>query len=168
MTETNVETKRMMMSGKSIMDKLAPEEVLEIPISGFYRKFVEGKTTQGNRKFSGYQYRFIPKSEEDPMISISETSAGGKMLIKQIQAFKEQFPEKGELGHYESIVEFKHVTEIKDRDTGQMKETDFLSVKINPKSLGKRTFTPSSSGFNFEFVDEDNKDDISFQLSHKQ
>ena len=57
------------------------------------------------------------------MISISETSAGGKMLIKQIQAFKEQFPEKGELGHYESIVEFKHVTEIKDRDTEQIKFT---------------------------------------------
>ncbi len=164
MVEQNTETKRLMLSGRALMEKLAPEETLKIEINGFYRKLVEGRTKVGNRSFSGFQYRFIPVAESDPMVSITETSAGGKMIAKQIEDFRTQFPDRGELGYYRSVVEFKHVTKIKDKDTGKSKDVDFLAVRIIPDSLGKRVFIPSKAGA-FKFIEEENTED---QLTAKQ
>lgn len=174
MTETTVETKntkevtkRLMLSGRNLLDKLGKGETLKLDINGFYRAMVSGETKEGHRKFSGVQYRFIPKNDTDPAISIMENSAGGKMLVRQINAFKEQFEgqNKGELGHYESTVEFTHVAQIKDKTTGELKDVDFLSVKIDPKSLGKRVFTPSAQAFNFEIHDDDKNTDTTSQLN---
>lgn len=161
MANETAENKRLIMSGRALLEKLDAGDKMVLPVNGFYRRHVEGKTKVGNRSFEGYQYTFIPRKETDPVITITENSAGGKMIARQMEAFKEQHPTSGELGHYESVVTFEHVTSIIDRNTGKSKDVDFLSVNIDPHSLGKRTFTPS--GVRYELPEENTE----YQLSSK-
>lgn len=173
---TENKNQRLILSGRALFEKLGAEETFSMPINGFYKKSISGATKVGNRSFKATQYRFIPANDEDAMVTIAENSAGGKMLAKQIEQFKQQFPDAGELGHYQSIVEFTHVTKIKDKETGQDKDVEFLGVRINPKSIGKRMFTPNGMNmFNTpEGMSEDNqfsfksKEAVENQLNQKQ
>lgn len=149
MSETKTEFRSAgIMSARQLMDKLEPEETFTMKVRGFYLKTHNGKTNAG-RKFTANSIFFMPMDENELTISMSQESAGGKTILKQMDAWREQKPGMGELGHYASTVEFKHVTQIKDRETGDMMDVDFLSARIIPKSVGERMFTPSSATFDF-------------------
>lgn len=154
MTERNNNDRRfVMMSGKALLEKLGNGEKMTERINGFFKKHVTGKTKVGNRSFEGNQFVFIPKEEGGTMVTLTENSAGAKMIMRQMEEFKKQHPDAGELGHYESTVTFEHVTSIIDRETGKQKDVDFLAVSIDPRSLGKRTFIPTGVKYELPIVD---------------
>jgi len=138
MSDTKEEMERTpIISGKKLLEMLDGGEKRKLHIRGFFERESVGKT-RGGRSFSAHQFFLLG---DEMTVTISVNSAGGKMLQHQIKDFKEKINDY--LGFYESDVEFTHITKIKDKKTGQEKLVDFLSVRIIPESVTKKTFRPT-------------------------
>lgn len=160
MSETD--TNRMFISGAKLKEQLGEGETWRLPTKGFFRKSGTGKKKNGTTfKYNQFYIMGDENEGEDNnvTVSISVESAGGKNLVKQMEAFREQRPNDGELGHWKSDAVFERITQIRDRESGELIDTDFLSVHIDADSVkqyNERVFTPSNSMYNFSSSPKEN------------